>query len=86
MLGEIVPQDIEEVHQPRGYILRHRQVWAEWQLPPEIPDEPIPTERVVEWSRAGCVPELEKACRHGVNLLGVEFEEVPVIVDEDGAL
>ena len=86
VLGEIVMQDIEEVHQPRGYVLRHRQVRGEWQLPPETTDEPIPTERVVERSGAGCVPQPEEACRYGIDLPGVEFEKVPVIVDEDGAL
>ena len=86
VLGEIIPQDIEKVHQPRGYVLRHRQVWGKWQLPPEVTDEPVSTERVVEWSCAGCVPELEEAGRHRVNLPGVEFEKVSLIVDEDGAL
>ena len=86
MLGEIVFQDIEEVHQPRGYVLRHRQVWAKWQLRSEIADEPIPTERVVKWSGAGVVTELEEAGRHRINLLGVEFKKVSVVVNEDGAL
>ena len=86
VLGEIVLQDVEEVHQPRGYVLRHRQVRAEWQLRPEIADEPISAERVVERSGAGCVSELEEAGRHGIDLPGVEFVKVAVVVDEDGAL
>ena len=86
VLGEIVPQDVEEVHQPRGYVLRHRQVRAEGQLRPEIAGEPVLTERVFELSGAGCVSEPEEAAHHGVHLPGVEFEKVPVVVDEDGAL
>ena len=86
VLGEVVLQDVEEVHQPRGYVLRHRQVGAKGQLRSEVADERVPTERVVERSGAGRVAEPEEAGRDGVDVLGVEFEKVAVVVDEDGAL
>lgn len=86
MLWEVYPQHLEELHQPRRYVLWDRQIRRQRQPRPEISDQPAARKRMLKRVSVGSVACPEVAVGDGVNLFAVEFIEVTDLVDEDHTL
>lgn len=84
--GEIFPQDIKKGHQPRRDILRRRQIPCKRQPTLQIPQESWLFQRMIIRPRACYVAHAQEARSDGVDIFGVEFVKVAVVVDENGAL
>lgn len=85
--GEVLAQDVEEVHQARGDILRFRQVRGERQLVLQVSEDSRGAQGVVVVAvDAGGVADAQVACGDWIEGFAVELEKVAVVVDEGGAL
>lgn len=86
MRGEVGVQDVEKLHQARGYKLRDRQVRREGKLRAKVAEGSWTLEGVSVGPGHGSITHTQEARRHGVDLTGVELKELAVVVDEDIAL
>ena len=94
MQREILVQLIEKLHQPRGYVLGVRQVRGERQARPET--APVRGRRpqrvlgevadVISAVAERGVAQAQVAIGDGVEVGGVELEELALAVDQDGGL
>lgn len=84
--GEVLVQDVEELHQSGGDVFRHRQVARQRQLVLDTSEQAGRPERVSVRPGAGGVPDAEEACGDGIELAGVDLVELAFVVDQHGPL
>lgn len=86
MPGEKIFQCLEELHQPRGDILRHRQIGRERQPRLQSTNEAISRKGMLERLPVSGMPYAQVTLSDRIDLLSVKLEEVAVLVDEHHTL
>ncbi len=84
--GEKLPQNVEKLHQSRRDIFRYRQIPSKRQFALQTPHKPWLSQRMVVRPRARGIAHAQEPRGDGVDVFGVEFVEITVVVDEEGAL
>lgn len=86
MAGEVLLQNVEELHQPRGDVLRVGEVGRKGHLGGEVAQGRVSRIRPRVNAASGSMADTEETRSHGVQFVHVELVKVSFAVDEDVAL
>lgn len=79
-------ENVEKLHQPRRNKFRDCQVWREGESCAGVPEPAWLLQWMSVWFSHCGVSYAKEACDHGIDIAGVEFVEIAVVVDQDVAL
>lgn len=83
--GEVIMENVEELHKTSGDVLRQSIFALEWHGGTD-PAQKLGTQRCREWSAGSCLPHPEKSGGKRVKLRTVEFVELSILIDENTSL